>query len=66
MTCTIAAIAEITHMATVSANSTTVSPGVMTIGKALSAVAWTTIRPMLAARQNPTTALISACQMMTL
>src|SRR6266446_3802858 len=66
VTCTMAAIADTTHMRTVSRNSPKVSAGVMTIGNAVSAVAATTIKPMPAARQNPTTALISAWQMMTL
>ena len=66
MTCRIAAIADTTHMASVSRNNTRVSVGVMTTGNAVSAVAATTIKPMPAARQNPMTALIRAWQMMTL
>jgi hypothetical protein len=66
VTCTIAAIAESTHMTTVSANRTSVNPGVITIGKAESAVAATTISPIPAASPNPMTALIRAWQMMTL
>jgi hypothetical protein len=38
VTCTIAAIADITHTATVSRNSLRVNPGLMTTGKAVSAV----------------------------
>ena len=60
------AIADMTHMTSVRKNSTKVSVGVMTIGKAVSAVAATTNKPMAAARQNPMRALISAWQMMTL
>ena len=41
-----AAIAETTHMTTVSRNSATVRPGVMTIGSALAAVMRTTRRPI--------------------
>ena len=41
----IAAIAETTHITTVSTNSATVSPGVMTIGSALAAVMRTTRSP---------------------
>jgi hypothetical protein len=66
ITCTIAAIADTTHMTSVKRNNTSVSAGVMTIGNAVSAVAATTIKPIAAARQNPTTALISAWQTMTL
>jgi len=60
VTCTMAAIADTTHMSSVSRNSTAVSAGVMTMGSAVPAVAATTIKPMPTARQKPMTALISA------
>src|SRR6266404_3229748 len=66
VTCTIAATAEMTHIRSVSRNSTKVSAGVITMGNAVSAVAATTTNPTPAARQNPITALISAWQTMTL
>src|SRR5439155_23638775 len=57
ITCTIAAIADSTHITMVSVNSTAVRPGVRMIGNAVSAVRWTMIHPMPAAILNPMTAL---------
>src|SRR5258707_5267598 len=66
VTCTIAATAEMTHIRSVSRNSTKVRAGVITMGNAVSAVAATTSNPTPAATENPITALISAWQTMTL
>ena len=48
-----AAIADATHMTTVSRNSPTVNSGVMTIGSANSAVALTMTKPIRAAMREP-------------
>ena len=61
-----AELADALHMTTVSRNRARLSSGVMTIGNADSADALTMTRPMLAASENPMTALSSAWQMMTL
>src|SRR5271165_3914641 len=66
MTFAMAPTAESTHMTRVSTNSPNVSCGVITIGKAVSAVFLTMKNPMPAAMQNPMTALSTACQMITL
>jgi hypothetical protein len=65
MTFAMAPIAESTHITTVSTNSPNVNPGVIMIGRAVSAVFSTMKNPMPAAMQNPMTALSNACQMMT-
>jgi hypothetical protein len=66
VTFTMAATAESTHIVTVSANRPAVIAGVITTGSAVSAVARTTMKPTIAAMQNPMAALSSACRMMTL
>ena len=66
MTFAMAPMAESTHIATVSTNSADVSPGVIIIGSAVSAVFWTMKNPTPAAIQKPMTALITAWQIMTL
>ncbi len=56
----IATIAEAAHMMTVKTNTPAASSGVITIGKALFAVARTTIAPITPAIANPKMALSSA------
>src|SRR5437899_7568812 len=65
MTLMMAAIADVTHMNTVSTNRPMVRVGVITIGSADSAVRSTMTNPIEAASVNPMTALSSACQMIT-
>src|SRR5579862_5748098 len=66
ITCTMAPMAEATHISTVSRNRAKVSSGVIRTGNAVRAVVLTIIRPIDAAREKPITALISAWQTMTL
>src|SRR5258708_24986 len=66
ITCTMAKVADKIHITTVSRNKPTLIRGVMSTGKAASAVASTMIKPMPAAIQNPMMALRSAWQMITL
>ena len=65
ITTRMAEMAAMTHIVTVSANRPSVSPGVMTMGKAASAVIFTSARSMEAAIEKPTTALRSAWPRMT-
>src|SRR6266702_2505633 len=62
---TIAAIAENTHIATVSKNRPAIRPGGISTGRAESAVALTMTMPIAAAMPKPTAALKNAWIMMT-
>src|SRR5262249_31608286 len=64
VTTTMAEIADTTLMVTVRPNSTKISSGVTTIGKAVSVVSRTSPRLAPAAMAKPMTAVSSACQRM--
>src|SRR3984957_1613575 len=66
VTTLMATMAAIAHITTVRPNRPMVSSGVMTMGKAASAVIFTSAKSMPAAIEKPTTALISAWARMTL